>query len=107
MLKCEQRENDKFRQKSVKSTSKTFQMSKQVYGEEAFDHSAVLKWHKCFAQGRGSSEDDGHAGRPRAVRTELKIQKVAKLAHVNRSQTVDEVTAAAVISRDNLPQNSV
>jgi hypothetical protein len=66
----------------------------------------VFKWHN--AQGRDISEDDELVSRPRTVRTELKIQKVAKLKHVNRSQTVDEVAAAAAgISHDNLPQNSV
>jgi hypothetical protein len=64
-------------------------MIKQVYGEEAMGHSAVFKWHRRFAQGRESLEDDGNTGRPRMVRTELKIQEVATLLHANCSQIVD------------------
>jgi hypothetical protein len=40
-------------------------------------------------------EDDEHTGRPRLVRTELKIQEVATLVRANRFQTVDEVAAAS------------
>jgi hypothetical protein len=51
----------------------------------------VFKWHKYFAQGRDSLEDDEYISRPRTVRTEFKIQEVAMLAHANCSQMVDEI----------------
>jgi hypothetical protein len=72
MSQFEQRENVKFYQHLCKS---------------------VVKWHKRFAQGRDSLEGDEHTGRPRTVRTELKIQDVATLVCANRSQMVDEITA--------------
>jgi hypothetical protein len=56
----------------------------------------VFKWHKRFAQRRDSLEDDDHTGRPRSVRTELKIQKVKMPVRANRSQTVHEVAAAGI-----------
>jgi hypothetical protein len=49
-------------------------------------------------------EDDEHTSRPRTVRTELKIQEVATLARANRSQMVDEIAAAAVISHGTCPK---
>jgi hypothetical protein len=52
MSQFEQRENIKFCQNLGKSTSETFQMIKQAYGEEALGCSAVFKWHKRFAQWR-------------------------------------------------------
>jgi hypothetical protein len=58
----------------------------------------VFKWRKYFAQGRDSLEDVEHTGRPRTVRTELKIQEVATLVRANHSQTVDEIAAAGGIS---------
>jgi hypothetical protein len=73
-------------------------MIMQAYSEEALDHNAVFKCHKCFAQGRDSLEDDEYTGPPRTVRTELKIQEVATLVHANHSQKVDGITAAAGIS---------
>jgi hypothetical protein len=41
-------------------------------------------------------EDDEHTGRPRTVRSKLKIQEVATSVRTNRSQTVDEITAAGI-----------
>jgi hypothetical protein len=77
MSQFEQQANVKFCQKLGKSASKMFQMIKQAYCDEALGHSAVFKWHKCFSYGRDNLEDDEHTGRPRTVRTELKIQEVA------------------------------
>jgi hypothetical protein len=73
-------------------------MIKQAYGKEALGHSAVFKWHKLFAQGRESLEDDEHTSWPRMVRTELKIQEVTTPVHANCSQMVDEIAAAAGLS---------
>jgi hypothetical protein len=69
----EQRENIKFCQKLGKSASKTFQMIKRAYSEEALGHSALFKWHKSFAQGRDSLEDNEYTSQPRTVRIELEI----------------------------------
>jgi hypothetical protein len=96
MSQFEQRADVKFCKKLSKSSSETFLMIKQAHGEEALGRSAVFKWHKRFAQGRGSLEGDEHTGRPRSVRTELEIQEVATLVHANRFQTVDEITAAGI-----------
>jgi hypothetical protein len=60
---------------------------------EVLGRSAVFKWHKYFAQGRGSLEDDEHTGRPRTG-SELRIQEVATVVHASRSQTVDGTAAA-------------
>jgi hypothetical protein len=48
-------------------------MINQAYSKEVLGRSGV-KWHKRFAQGRDTLEDDEHTGWPRRVRTELKIQ---------------------------------
>jgi hypothetical protein len=95
MSQFEQREDVKFCQKLGKSASETFQMIKQVYSEEALGCSAVFKWHKRFAQGIDSLEDDEHTSLPRTVGTELKNQEDATLVGASRSQTVDEIAAAA------------
>jgi hypothetical protein len=70
-------------------------MIEQAYSEQALGCSAVFKWHKRSTQRRDSLENDKHTGRPRMVRTELKIQEVATFMRANHSQTVDEITTAA------------
>jgi hypothetical protein len=67
-----------------------------VYSKEALGRSAVFKSHKRFAQERDSLEDYEHIGRPRTVRTEMKIQEVAVLANANCSKIVDEIAAAGI-----------
>jgi hypothetical protein len=74
MSQFEQWENVEFCQKLGKSASRTFQMIKQEYCEEALVRNAVFKWYEHFAQGRHSLENEECTGRPRAVRTELKLQ---------------------------------
>lgn len=86
----------KFGQKWGKSTSKMFQVIKQVYGEEALGHNAVLKWHKCFACERDSMECDKHTGWPRTARTELRSQDIATLVCLNCCKMVDEVVAKGI-----------
>jgi hypothetical protein len=77
MLQFEQWESAKFCKKLGKSASKMIQMMKQAYREEDSHCNAVFKWHKRFARGRDSPEDDTHTNQPRTVRTELKIQAIA------------------------------
>jgi hypothetical protein len=69
-------------------------MAKQAFGEEAVGHSGEFKRHKCFAHRRDSLEDEEYTGRPRMIRTELRIQEVPTLVCANRSQVLDEVAAA-------------
>jgi hypothetical protein len=70
-------------------------MMKQVYGEGALDHNAVFKYHKHYAHGRDSLEDDEHTSHPRIARIEFKIQEVT-LVHANHSKMIDEVAAAEI-----------
>lgn len=56
----------------------------------------MLKWHKRFAEGRESLEDDKHTVQPRTARPELKIQEVAMFVCANHSQMVDDVAAAEI-----------
>jgi hypothetical protein len=53
----------------------------------------VFEWHKRFVQGRDSLEDGEHTSWPRKVRTELEIQDVAMLVHVNHSKMGDKIAA--------------
>jgi hypothetical protein len=52
-------------------------MIKQAYGEGALGRSALFKWHKHFAHGTDSLEDEERTGRTRTVGTEFTISKVA------------------------------
>jgi hypothetical protein len=51
MPQFEQCENVKFCPKLGKTTSKAFQIIKQVHNEEALGCNAVFMWHGCFDKG--------------------------------------------------------
>jgi hypothetical protein len=97
MSQFEQRENVKFCQKFGKSASEMFQMIKQEHGEEVLGCCAVFKWHKRFAQGRDSLEDDEHTGRLRTVRTEFKSQKV-------RSKILSDDRKMSRVTKHSVPR---
>jgi hypothetical protein len=59
---------------------------------------AAVSWHLHFVQGRDSLEDDEHTGRPKAVRTECKIEEVTTSVCANRSLPIDDIAAAVGIS---------
>jgi transposase len=98
MSQFEQRANVKFCQKLGRSPKETFNMMKQVYGEEALGRSTVFKWHQRFAQGKDNLEDDKRSGGPKAVTTESKIEEVATLVRSKHSQSVYDIAAAVRIS---------
>jgi hypothetical protein len=62
MTQFEQWANTKFCQKLGKSPTETFNMMKQVCGEEALGHSAMFKWRQLLRKGRDRLEDDEHSG---------------------------------------------
>jgi AraC-like DNA-binding protein len=98
MSQLEQKANIKYCQQLGKSPRETFNTLKQVYNEEALGPSAVFKRHKLYAQGRDILEDDERSDRPKAVRTEGKIEEVATLVRASRSKSVDDIAAAVGIS---------
>jgi hypothetical protein len=59
----------------------------------------MYKWHKRFAQGRDSLEDNEHVSWPRMVGIELKIQEAATFVHASLFQTVNEVAGAAAAAK--------
>jgi hypothetical protein len=68
---------------------------KQAYSKIALGSNAV--WHKCFAQGRDSLEDE-HTNHPRMVRSEFKIQENEMLMLDSHFQVA--VAAAVGMSHD-------
>ena len=86
MLPLEQRINIKFCQKLGNTSTETFQMMQQVYGDDALSLCSVqVGPTRRFSQGRDSLEDDVRTARPQTVRTERKIEEVTILVRANRS----------------------
>jgi hypothetical protein len=69
----------KFCFKTGKTATKTFQLIKQAYGENALSRTRVFEWYARFRDGRENLVDDERSGRPTAVRTPGMIETVREL----------------------------
>lgn len=105
----EQRINIKFCFKLGKTAAETYEMLKQVYGEEALSRSRTFEWFKRFRDGRESVEDDPHTGRPQSVRTPEAIEKVRDMVKCDRRLTIrvlanelnmDKETVRRILTQD-------
>jgi hypothetical protein len=54
------------------------------YGNEALNPSNVFRCYSRFREGRELVEDDERGGRPKSIRTEIKIAAVADLVRNDR-----------------------
>jgi len=50
-----------------KTTTETYQLLQQAYGEDAMGCTQVFDWFLQFKDGRNSVESDRHSGRPSKV----------------------------------------
>ncbi|XP_042236972.1 protein GVQW3-like [Homarus americanus] len=100
--KTEQRVNIKFLVKLTKSSSETFQLLTEAYGEDCMSRARVFEWHKRFSEGRETVKDDDRPGRPRTAVTDDKIEKIRDMIRKNRRLGV-----RAIAEKVNLDRESV
>jgi len=75
-MSFEQRANIKFCFKIGKTFTETFQLMKQVYGDDCLSRSRVHERFQCFQSGREDINDDEHVSQPKSVITENSIETV-------------------------------
>ena len=63
----------------------------KVYGDSCLANSAISKWMRCFKDGRESTEDDKHTGRPVTITTEKKVAEIQEFILEDRRVTVETV----------------
>ena len=94
----EQRICVKFCVKIGKSVTKTFEMLKIAFGEEAMCRTQTYEWWQRFKEGR-TSVDDPRSGRPSTSKTDDNVTKVREVIRSNRRLTVGEVAEDVSISK--------
>jgi len=75
-MNFKQRTNIKFCFKIGKNFTETFQLMKQVYGDDCLSRSRVHEWFQRFQSGREDINDDEHVGQLKSVITENSIETV-------------------------------
>ncbi|KAJ8939206.1 hypothetical protein NQ318_019447 [Aromia moschata] len=77
-VQMEQRVNLKFLVKLGKTFTETYAILKEVYGIERLSSTQVFEWFKRFKEGRETTEDDSHPGRPQHHRISIRGLAVIK-----------------------------
>jgi hypothetical protein len=81
-----------------KTATETFQLIKQVSGDNALPRTRVFEWYARFRDGRENIENDESSGRPTAVRTPDMIETVRELISTDRRMMEEELE----ISRETI-----
>lgn len=102
VLNMEQRANIKFCFKIGKTATETYNLIKQVYGDDALSRGRVFEWFARFRDGREELEDDAHTGRPKNVRTQEMIEKVKELLLSDRRTTLKMMEETLNINRETI-----
>ena len=63
----------------------------KVYGDSCLANSAISKWMRPFTDGRESTKDDKHTGRPVTITTEKKVAEIQEFVLEDRRVTVETV----------------
>jgi hypothetical protein len=87
----EQRICIKFSFKFGKTSTDTFQMLQQAYGEDCLSHTKCHEWYQCFKSGRTIIEDNPKCGWPSTSMDSYHVEKVLAVIRQNRHLTVREV----------------
>jgi len=89
-LKQEQRICIKFCQKIGKTATETVDLIKLAFGMNSLSQSRVFEWFARFRDGRGTTEDDLHTGRPIASRTAERVEEISNLIIKDRRISVNK-----------------
>jgi hypothetical protein len=107
--KIELRTNIKFLAKLKKTSTETYQLLREVYGEDTLSRPCVFEWHRTFLGGRQDVEDDERPGRPVTMKTDENVEKVRTLVRNDRRLSirmiaeelnVDKVTVIQILTEN-------
>jgi hypothetical protein len=85
--------------KLAKPFTETFQILKQVYGEDCSSHTQCYEWYQHFKSGRMSTEDDPKTGWPSMSTDHYHVEKVRAVIRENRRLTGREVSEEVGITK--------
>ena len=77
----------KFCVKLGESATVTYEKLQRPYGEHFLSRAQVLRWHKSFLEVREQVEDEPHAGRPSASKTDNNVERVRSHVRSDRRMT--------------------
>ncbi|XP_059612592.1 protein GVQW3-like [Phlebotomus argentipes] len=86
--KVEQRINLKFLAKLKHTGKESYDMLKEVYGDDCMSRSQAFEWHKRFRDGQEEVTDIERPGRPTTVTDEENVEKVKQIIQENPNLSI-------------------
>ena len=84
----EQRANTKFCFKLGKKISETYELLKNVYGDDCISRIQVYTWFTRFKNGRDDLNNDSRPGQPKASNRAELVEKVREIIAIDSNPTV-------------------
>jgi hypothetical protein len=102
--KIEQRTNIKFLAKLKKTATETYQLLREVYGEDTLSRARVFERHRRFLGGREDVEDDERPGRPVTMKTDENVDKVRTLVRTDRRLSIRMIAEEFNVDKETVRQ---
>jgi len=103
-VNVEQRINMKFCVKLGKSATETYDLLKNVYGDECLSRTQVFEWFKRFKEGREEIGDDQRPGRSSTSETDVNIEKVSEIVQQDRRLSIRAVVELIIVDKETVRQ---
>jgi predicted DNA-binding protein YlxM (UPF0122 family) len=100
----EQRHAIKFRAKLGESAADTYETIQKAFGNDSLSRAQVFRWHKDFANGRETVEDEPRSGRPASVRTSTNVDPVRAFVRQDRRLTIRMIADELNINKSAVHQ---
>jgi hypothetical protein len=97
-----QRTNIKFLAKLKKTPTKTYQLLREVYGEDTLSRARVFEWHRRFLGGREDVEDDERPGHPVTMKTDENVDKVMTLVGNDRCLNIRMIAKELIVDKETV-----
>ena len=101
-MNFEQRANIKFCLKLGKTFTETFELMKQVYGDNCLSRARVHEWFKRFKEGREDIKDDEHPGQKSFVITPSNIEIVGEFIKNEAKSSLRHMAMELNMSKDSI-----
>ena len=96
-----ERVNIKFLTKLGKSTTETYILLTEVYGDQCLSCTQVFEWFKKFKDGREYVGDDPKSGRPSTAKTQENVE-VARIVQGDRRLSIRAISELTNINKGSV-----
>ena len=87
-----------------KTATETYNLLKEVYGNECLSRSRVFEWLKRFQKGQEDVQDDSRPGRSSTSKTDGNIEKIGNLIRSDRRLSIRAIAETVGIVKESVLQ---